>query len=110
MASRQERRQLERLAKKPKAPEGPAIPAQAVQQVWDSVSTEEQEMSVQTDVKYLRAPRGLPNIRQNTQLKVIKAFLTPASCPHGAGLTCYETEKSFRAVDVPGKGLAWMKK
>jgi len=110
MSSRQERRALERLSKKGVPDTRPAIPAQSIQQVWDSVSTEEQELSVHSDVNYLRAPRGLPNIRQNTQLKVLNVFLTPASCPHGAGLMCYEVEKGFRAINVPGKGYIWLKK
>jgi hypothetical protein len=110
MSSRQERRKLERDMKKGKPPPGAAIPEATVRQNWNSAHADEEELVVATEVKFLRAPRGLPNVRQNTQLKVLKAFMTPASCPHGAGLLCYEVEKGFRAIDVPGKGFAWLKR
>ena len=103
MSSRQEKRKLERDAKKGKK-ETPTT-----HHDWNSAHVEEQELAVSTDIRYLRAPRGLPNVRQNTQLRVLRAFLTPASCPHGAGLMCYDLGK-FRAIDVPGKGFAWLQR
>ncbi len=109
--SRQERRALERATAKGKMTAriaGEAIPEATVRRDWDSTSREEEALAIESDLKSINAPRGLPNIKQNTRLNVLKCFLTTEACPHGAGLKCYEVDKGLRAIAIPGKGYAWL--